>query len=168
MRDNDIPVKTAAGQQEISHKQRKLTPRARSLLIMIHGAETVAELSRSMHSLGDVGAILNELVALGLVSTFAGGAGGAASAQPIAETAPADNAAPVQQVKQLLNETVVASLGMLGGLTSFRFTLKLEHCYTAEELRGIFPEFRRVVGKAKSTEFADKVLQRAEALLAHA
>ena len=44
MRDTDIPVKTAAGRQEVSLKQRKLTPRARSLLIMIHGAETVAEL----------------------------------------------------------------------------------------------------------------------------
>jgi hypothetical protein len=63
MRDVDIPAKTAAGQQEIGLKQRKLTSRARSLLIMIHGAETVAELSRSMHSPGAMRAILNELAA---------------------------------------------------------------------------------------------------------
>jgi hypothetical protein len=161
MRDNDIPVKTAAGQQEIGLKQHKLTPRARSLLIMIHGAETVAELSRSMQSLGNVGAILDELTALGLVTVLAGGA---AKLQP--EVVTADAAPPVQQVKQLLNQTVVVSLGLLGGLTAFRFTLKLEHCYTPDELRSLFPEFRSVVGKAKSTEFADAILRRAEGLLA--
>jgi hypothetical protein len=166
MRDNDILVKTAAGQQEISLKQRKLTPRARSLLIMIHGAETVAELSRSMQSLGNVAEILNELVAQGLVTTVAGGAQPPENAQPLPATTSPDTAPPVLQVKQLLNETVVASLGILGGLTAFRFTLKLEHCYTADELRGIFPEFQRVVGKAKSVEFADRILRRADALLA--
>jgi hypothetical protein len=165
MRDSDIPVKTAAGQQEIGLKQHKLTPRARSLLIMIHGAETVAELSRSMHSLGSVGAILDELAAAGLVTTFAGGGG---IARPQTEAPVANTAPPAQQVRQLLNETVVASLGMLGGLTAFRFTLKLEHCYTADELRGLFPEFQRVVSKAKSVEFADAILRRAESLLAQA
>ncbi len=74
MRDSDIPVKTAAGQQEINFKHHKLTPRARSMLIMIHGAETVAELSRSMRSLGNVGAILDELTGLGLVTAVSGGA----------------------------------------------------------------------------------------------
>jgi len=59
----------------------------------------------------------------------------------------------------------VASLSMFA---AFRFTLKLEHCYTAAELRGLFPEFQRLVGKAKSVEFADKILGRAEALLTHA
>ena len=47
MRDTDVPVKTAAGQQEIGLKQRKLQPRARSLLIMVHGAETVAQLAKA-------------------------------------------------------------------------------------------------------------------------
>ncbi len=158
MRDNDVPVKTVAGQQEIGLKQRKLQPKARSLLIMVHGAETVAQLARSMHSLGDVHAILDELIALGLV-TVQGGSG-ASMTQTAANN---ESVVPAtQQVKQLLNETAVASLGMIGG---FRFTLKLEHCYTAEELRGIFPEFRKVVGKAKNEEFANAILTRADAML---
>ena len=105
-----------------------------------------------MHSLGAVGAILDELAASGPVTAFGGGGGLAA---PALEIPAADIASPVQQVKQLLKETVVASLGMLGGLTAFCFTLKLEHCYTAGELRGLFAEFQRVVGKAKSVDFAD-------------
>jgi hypothetical protein len=159
MRDTDVPVKTAAGQQEIGHKQRKLQPRARSLLIMVHGVETVGQLANSMKSLGDVRAILDELIALELVTVQSGG-GNAAT------TIAANNESIVpasQQVKQLLNETAVASLGMIA---AFRFTLKLEHCYTAEELRGIFPEFLRAVGKAKSEEFAQTIVKRAEAMLA--
>ncbi len=68
MRDTDIPVKTAAGHQEIGLKQRKLQPKARSLLIMVHGAQTVAQLAQSMHSLGDVRVILDELTGMGLVA----------------------------------------------------------------------------------------------------
>jgi len=164
MRDSDIPVKTVAGQKEIGHKQLKLPPRARSLLIMIHGADNVAQLVTSMQSLGDVRAILGELEGAGLVTMR--GAGAPAANAP--ELVPAEVIPPAQLVKQLLNETAVASLGMLGGFTAFRFTLKLEHCYTAEELRGIYPEFRRVVGKAKSEAFADTVIARAEAILAGA
>ncbi|MEP6485140.1 MAG: hypothetical protein ABJB01_11885 [Rudaea sp.] len=161
MRDSDVPLKTAAGLQEIGLKQRKLQPKSRSLLIMVHGAETVAQLERSMHSLGDVRAILDELIGLGLVAVK-GGAGSvmteiAANNESVIPAA--------QQVKQLLNETAVASLGMLGGLTAFRFTLKLEHCYTADELRTIFPDFRKIVAKAKNDAFADAILTRAEALL---
>ncbi len=157
MRDTDVPVKTAAGQQEIGLKQRKLQPRARSLLIMVHGAETVAQLAKSMHSLGDVRAILDELIGLGLVAVK-GGSGGT-----LTQAAANEAVVPMpQQVKQLLNETAVASLGIFA---AFRFTLKLEHCYTADEIRTIFPEFRRVVGKAKGEQFADAILARAAALL---
>jgi hypothetical protein len=158
MRDTDVPTKTAAGQQEISLKKRKLQPKARSLLIMVHGAETVAQLAHSMHSLGDVRAILDELIGMGLVAVQGGS--GPVLAQPAANN---DSVVPTtQQAKQLLNETAVASLGMIAG---FRFTLNLEHCYTAEELRAIFPDFLRVVGKAKGEEFAKAVLKRADALL---
>ena len=161
MRDTDVPVKTAAGQQEIGLKQRKLQPKARSLLIMVHGAETVAQLARSMHSLGDVHAILDELIGMGLVAVQGGS--GSAMTQTAANNESVIPAA--QQVKLLLNETAVASLGMLGGLTAFRFTLKLEHCYTADELRAIFPEFKKIVTKAKNEAFADAILSRAETLL---
>ncbi len=158
MRDTDVPMKTAAGQQEIGAKQRKLQPKVRSLLIMVHGAETVAQLAQSMHSLGDVRAILDELIGMGLI-TVQGGSGPALT-QPAANN---DSVVPAtQQVKQLLNETAVASLGMIAG---FRFTLKLEHCYTAEELRGIFADYLKAVGKAKGEDFAKAVLKRAEALL---
>jgi hypothetical protein len=69
---------------------------------------------------------------------------------------------PAPQAKQFLNESAVAVLG----LRAFLFTLKLAHCYTVDELRGILPEYRRVVGKAKGEEFAAAMVARAEAILA--
>jgi len=160
MKPNDVPVKTDAGNRELSLRAHKLSPRVRSLLIVIHGTDTVAELSSSFQAFGDVGASLNELAGLGLISVRDSGATGAPVPMPAAN-AP-DIMPPAPQAKQFLNETAVAVLG----LRAFLFTLKLEHCYTVEELRAILPEYRRVVGKAKGEEFAAAMAARAEAILA--
>jgi microcompartment protein CcmK/EutM len=162
MNPSDVPVKTVAGNLEVSRRAHKLSSRVRSLLIVIHGTDTVAELTRNFHAFGDVGAGLNELAQLGLISVR-GAAGRAAT--PVTQL-PAANAAdivpPAMQAKQLLNESAVAVLG----LRAFLFTLKLEHCYTAEELRGILPEYERVVTKAKGADFAGAILNRVQSILA--
>ena len=160
MKPSDVPVKTDAGNRELSQRAHKLSPRVRSLLIVIHGTDTVAELSRSFQAFGVVDASLNELAGLGLIEARA------SAAVDVSRQTPAANAPdlmpPAQQAKQLLNQSAVAVLG----LRAFLFTLKLEHCYTAEELRGIFPEYRRVMAKSKGDAFADAMVARAEAILA--
>jgi hypothetical protein len=160
MKPTDVPVKTDVGNQELAQRKHKLTPRARSLLIVIHGTETVAELSRNLNALGDIEDSLKQLASLGLIALRDRTATAGAVAAPAAN-AP-DIVPPAQQVKQLLNESAVAVLG----LRSFLFVLKLEHAYTAEDLRAIYPEYRRVVGKAKGEIFADAMLKRADAILA--
>jgi len=157
MKPTDVPVKTVAGSRELSQRQHKLSPRARSLLIVIHGTETVAELSRTLHALGDIDSVLNQLHELGLIDLRGSAANGPVYAGEDALTA-------VQQAKQLINESAVAVLG----LRAFLFTLKLEHCYTVDELTAILPEYRRVVGKAKGDEFATAMVARATAILARA
>ena len=67
MQANDVPMKTAAGHREIGQRAHKLSPRSRSMLIMIHGDQTIAEISHSMRSLGDTAAIFSELAGLGLI-----------------------------------------------------------------------------------------------------
>lgn len=160
MKPSDVPVKTDAGNRELSQRAHKLSPRVRSLLIVIHGTDTVAELSRSFQGFGDVGASLNELAGLGLISVRESAMATAPTQLPAAN-AP-DIVPPATHAKQFLNETAVAALG----LRAFLFTLKLEHCYTTDELRGILPEYRRVVAKAKGDEFAAAMVARAETLLA--
>jgi hypothetical protein len=160
MKPTDVPIKTDAGNRELGQRVHKLTSRARSLLIVIHGTETVADLSRTFHGFGDVDGSLNELAALGLIAARTDGVTLAATQMPAANAS--DILAPAQQAKQLLNESAVAVLG----LRAFLFTLKLEHCYSVDELRGILPEYRRVVSKAKGGEaFAGAMAARAEAIL---
>ena len=162
MNPGDVPVKTEAGNRELAQRKHKLSSRVRSLLIVIHGTDTVAQLTHSFQAFGDVDASLKELVALGLIAVRTGATTTAAPQLPAAN-AP-DIVPPAQQAKQLLNESAVAVLG----LRAFLFTLKLEHCYTADELRGILPEYRRVVAKAKGDAFADAMVRRIEAILGRA
>lgn len=160
MNPTDVPVKTDAGNRELAQRAHKLSSRVRSLLIVIHGTETVAQLTQNFQAFGDVGASLQELAALGLIAVRSGGTTTPAP-QLAAANAP-DIVPPAQQAKQLLNESAVAVLG----LRAFLFTLKLEHCYTADELRGILPEYQRVVTKAKGEAFAQAMVHRVEAILA--
>ncbi len=160
MRDTDIPVKTEAGHRELGQRQHKLHARARSILIAIHGELHVAELRAQFRALGDVDAILRELADAGLITTAvdAAAATGSTAAEPVGARIPA-----AQIAKQFMNESAVAAIGPWP--SALMFTLKLEHCYTADELRGLLPEYQRVVGKAKGAEFAEAMAQRAEALL---
>lgn len=157
MKPTDVPVKTAAGARELSQRQHKLSPRARSLLIVIHAMESVAALGSTLHALGDIDEALNQLHGLGLIDLRSGSAN--APVYISEDTLPL-----LLQAKQFINESAVALLG----LRAFLFTLKLEHCYTETEIRGILPEYRRVVSKAKGEAFADAMVQRVESLLARA
>jgi hypothetical protein len=161
MKPSDVPVKTDAGNRELAQRAHKLSPRVRSLLIVIHGTDTVAELTQTFSAFGDIDAGLSELASLGLIRVREGVAPAQVTAQQPAANA-ADLVPPAQQAKQLLNESAVAVLG----LRAFLFTLKLEHCYTADELRGILPEYKRVVTKAKGEPFAVAMIKRVEAILA--
>ena len=98
---------------------------------------------------------LNQLRGLGLIDL-------SDSAANAPQYATADTLSVVLQAKQFINESAVAVLG----LRAFLFTLKLEHCYTEAEIRGILPEYQRVMAKAKGAEFAALMLTRVESLLA--
>lgn len=172
MRDRDVPVKTAAGRRELGERRHALNPRQRSLLIAIHGEQTLLDLRRQFQALGDVDALLDELHDAGLIE-----AAGAAEAEAPAPTAklvaaidtvpeevPEDAATATRLARQFMNETTVAVLG----LRAFLFTKKLQRCGSAEDLRALLPEYRRMIGKVKSAQFAEAVALRAASLLAKA
>jgi len=165
MLDTAVPRKTLQGQRELVDRQQKLHARSRSLLIAVHGAHSVAELKRQFAALGDVGSILNELSALGLIAVDGKVAANAAANSSAAAPAPTDaELPPLQLARAFINETAVAVLG----LRAFLFTLKLERCYTKAELTELLPEYRRVLGKAKGEEFAVAMVLRVEDILRRA
>ena len=169
MRDSDIPVKTEAGRRELGERRLPLHPRQRAMLIAIHGEHTVAELQRQFQALGQVEGILDELETAALIEPVRS----ASTPPPPSATAPVpakqpyvhdDVLTPLQTARRFMNETVVATLG----LRAFLFTLKLEKCYSKEELAALLPEYRRVLGKARNEGFAEAMRERAQALIARA
>ena len=167
MQDTDRPVKTAAGRAEIGERRRKLSSHQRALLIAIRGEQTLAEIRAHFRVLGDVNAVIGDLLAAGLIAADGEAAGVAANA-PVSEvgSAPEPNAhvglAAVMQSRQFMNETAVAALG----LRAFLFTLKLERCHTRQDLSDLLPEYHRVLAKAKGVQFADAMMRHAEKILA--
>jgi hypothetical protein len=159
MQPNDIPIRTEAGEREIGTREHKLSWQTRALLVSIHGHKTATELGKLFKTPELLNAGMAELIGLGLVEIPA-----AVVAMP--EPDQGQGITPLQQARQLLNDTAVGALGLLGGISAFRFTLKLERCYSPAELRAIFPDYRRLVAKSKGEEFAQAVIARVEALLA--
>lgn len=159
MDPNAVPVKTDAGRHEIDQRTGKLSWQTRALLVAINGDKTVAELGGLFKTPEALHAAVQELLTLGLIGWERG---------PVASPEPLAGAGitPLQQARQLLNDTAMGAAGMLASISKFRFTLKLERCYTPAELRAIFPEYRALVAKAKGDAFVDAVLERVEALLA--
>jgi hypothetical protein len=163
MQDTDRPVKTAAGRAEISERRRKLSSHQRALLIAIRGEQTLAEIRTHFRVLGDVDAVLGELLAAGLIVAD-GRTAVAAANTPVSGLGPVTNVglAAVMHSRQFMNETAVAALG----LRAFLFTLKLERCHTRQDLSDLLPEYHRVLAKAKDAQFADAMTRHAEQILA--
>ena len=156
-----VPVKTEAGRMEIGSRAHKMSWQTRALLVSINGDKTVAELGGLFKTPEALQQAVQELLSLEFIAWQRG---------PVAAPEPhtGDGITPLQQARQLLNDTAVGSLGMLGAISAFRFTLKLERCYSPAEVRGIFAEYRSLVAKSKGDGFVDAVLERVEALLAQA
>ena len=161
MQRNQVPRKTDAGRREIESREHKLGWQQRALLIETNGERSVADLTHVFKTHDATVAALDELQALGLIEV-------AETGVEIPNLIAGDGVTPLQQARQLLNDTAVGSLGMFGGISAFRFTLKVEHCYSAEEIRTLFPDYRKLVGKSKGADYAEAVLARVEKLLEQA
>ena len=176
MQASNVPTKTVAGVDEINTRRHRLSTRSRSVLIAIDGRHSVAQLQTMFAAYGDIGLLLDELATLGLVE--GGGTPAPRSPKPVATTNPAADVtappaasaptqsttageSPLAQARRLMNEVAVASLGF----RAFGFTLKLEHCYSAEELRGLLPTFLQLVTKAKGAAQAAELQQQIERLI---
>ena len=182
MQPSHVPTKTPAGTDEISTRRHRLSTRSRTILIAIDGHHSVAQLQTMFASFGDIGLLLDELAALGLVEGGAAASATKTAPQSIpAAAAPApqrpvpaaasnegqaasSTESPLMQARQLMNQVAVESLGF----RAFGFTLKLEHCYSAHELRGLLPTFVQLVTKAKGTAVAAELQQRIERMIANA
>jgi len=114
--------KTDKGVEEIETRKHRLEQKLRTLLIVVNGKATGADLVKQFEQIGNVRPILEQLVAGGF----------------IAEAAPGMSAAEFGDIRVQLSHALTDVLGPAGDA----ITLQLEECKNLDELRA-FVESRR-------------------------
>ena len=184
MNDSETFVKTPLGLEEVRSRALKLSQRLRTMLIMVDGTRTVAQLRQAQLTLGAPADFLENLQALGLVVSDMAPANAAsaaaASAQRAMSAAPPPHAAvdvelslsaldtglPQDAEKfraalKFMNDTSVDLLGF----RSFFFTLKVEKCFTMADLKELIPQFSGAIAKSKGAEVARAMEERVQRMI---
>jgi hypothetical protein len=177
MRDDEVPNKTDAGRDEITSRAMKLPNGLRSILLMVDGQRTVAQLRGVMAGLKSPDDALQQLEALRLIAVPQSLAAAAAatirdSARPPTPAAPAPDynapavAAPAatpsagasgySALYTLMSDTVREHLGLRG----YFLQLKVERCTDVGELMALLPDFSTALGKARDSAFAAEMESR--------
>jgi hypothetical protein len=163
--------KTEAGRDEIRDRTRKLPPQLRTVLLMVDGQRTLAELRQVAAGVKAPDDALERLLAEGLIEHASGGfdaaglarvagpAGAGVPAEPAAVPEPeapepvvrsADEANDYVRLYEAMSEVVRAHLGLRG----YFMQLKIERCTDAAGLREVLPELRQALAKARGEDFA--------------
>ena len=156
MAAGDIHRKTDKGAAEVAHRKMKVSPRLRTMLILIDGTRPELLLKEEAAKVGAPADFLDQLLALGLIEK-AGRASGPAPAPPPA----ADEFTRFRAAKDFMNTTIVDAMG----IKSFFFTLKLERAGNVADLRELAPAYRQALAKAAGEGEAQVLAQRLDEML---
>jgi len=155
--DRLVYAKTARGIAEVGTRSDAVSLAARRVLIMIDGKRTLAELA-PLSSTGDIGPIVEQLEAQGMVQLVSAG-------EP---TNPPTGPGAVDAAEDLADERLVASLDALKrravrelsdrlGPDAEVMAVRIEHCRTTDDLRQRLLEAERLVagmlGDAQAQDF---------------
>ena len=155
MNPNSVLSKTQKGVREIETRENKLDHRLRALLIMVNGRATAGEIAKKFEQLGDIGPMIDQLVAQGFIAEGAGEAAAPAAAAPAAPAAGTGAAGP-GDLKRVQVELCTHLRNVLGPDADL-ITAKIEACKTMAELRNYFGAQRDMLnewlGKTKSAAF---------------
>ena len=153
MHKQAMPAKTEQGRAEIDSRERRLQAGLRSVLLLVDGRRTVAELQALGKRLNAPDDALQQLASLQLISGDAAAATARAANEPMA---PAAQANRYGVLYALMTEAVRERLGMLGYL----FQLKLERATTEGELEALLPELQAALAKRTSMQGAVSTIER--------
>jgi hypothetical protein len=172
MQDNEIYVKTDLGSEELKSRARRLPSRVRTMLIMVDGVQTLAQLNAAAAQLGAPDACMAFLLEQRLIAAKpvpARHATTAAAATTIAGVEVSNefqapvltDAARYLAAQKLMNDSAVDALGF----RAFFFTLKLERAFNCDDLRAVLPEFSKAMDKCKDAAAAAMIEARVRVLL---
>jgi hypothetical protein len=169
--------RSAAGQQALDERDKRLGARLRALMLMAEG-KPLAQVDEMARGLGAPADALEQLRALGFLSD------GAAPATRGPEAAPAARAADVAPTATLPPEPPAPTAdpevfdhfrtasGMIRelagdtmGLKGFFFILKVEKCGTLAELEQLLPDLLPAVRRQRGSQEATRIEKRLRGLL---
>jgi hypothetical protein len=153
--------KTAKGTEAIANRQSGLGPRHRSLLIMIDGKRSVAELAPVGSALGDVADLIQALQAEGLIEAVNAAAPAAAGA-PGAEAAEAPPRVTLSQAQR----HAVRLLNDLLGPGGADLCMRVESTRSAQEFRAVLKRAEQVVRDGLGARKAERFIEEMESLRA--
>lgn len=161
MAAGNVYRKTELGVSEIANRKMKLSPRLRTMLILIDGAQPEFLVKEDGERLGAPGDFLEQLTGLGLIELQGQVAPSAVKAEAEAAASSEDEFQRFRKAKDFMNVTIVDALG----IKSFFFTLKLERAGTRADLRELAEAYRDAIAKAQGTGPAKVLAKRLEDML---
>jgi len=155
-----IYSKTADGQNEIETRARRLSPRARSTLILVDGKRSVAELGKLVQQADETLQALLEAGLIEVVATKAAPARETAAALPVAAPAPASGMAVVEF--EATRRDAVRAINDLLGPEAETLALRMERATDADQLRVALERAVAYIANARgggaAAQFAGKFL----------
>ena len=156
MAAGDVYRKTERGHAEVRDRKLKLSPRLRTMLILVDGVLPELMLKEDAARVGAPPDFIRQLTDAGLIERAVAGAAGAATAAP-----PADEFARFRNAKHFMNTTVVDALG----IKAFFFTMKLERAAVVADLAELAGPYREAIAKAQGEGQADVLAARLREML---
>ncbi len=152
-------TKTQAGSEEIKNRSLKLASQLRTLLLMVDGKKSVAELQSICKALGAPDTGLADLFNKGLIAE-ASSSGNVASTDAditivqnparLAQT-PEQAAQIYTRIQQNMNDVVRSVMGLRGVF----MTMKIEKCMNLADLKTLYPYFETAAIKAAGKEIGE-------------
>lgn len=167
----DVFTKTEKGSEEIKSRKYKLSPKLRTMLILIDGTKPAAALTEQAAKLGVEENFLETLHSQGFITkpidaeptpAPASGALGVAPAESASPAVPAtDDFERYTRARKFMTDTAAEALG----IKAFFFTLKIEKCANLNDLKALVPDYSKALAKNRGVEEAQVFLNKLRELL---
>ena len=153
MNPSAVYMKTPKGLEEIAKRTFRLAPRLRTLLILVDGRSSSAELAEKAASLGGIAPMLAELAAQGFI-TAAGApvAASVAAATPGATQAPGGISRSLDDARRHAIDQILSYLGPGGDM----LTERLEKAQTRDALIAECERCRQALRAMAGAQKADR------------
>ena len=184
--DDAIPVKTVDGQNELAHRSRGLSQRHRTVLLLVDGRRSVAQIVTTAKAAGVQSTVFDELLSSGMVALdsrthvdvpldAAAPGGGDSSLLPsvrsllpesewstLSGTPPTHELdRPLQEARELLMRALRAQAPVSGSLT----LMKLKRALTRDDIEALLDEVEQRLRKPHRMIIAAQTMRHVRHLL---